>query len=172
MIDIIFIVLLFLIFLIGYSNYENFESSMTEEDELHQSNKLKSLTDNLDENITGTIGDITSMVGDVSSDVPGKVDRTKKWIERCVGSVRHCGQEPYGSTCSRRSCGRVPCGTSCSGSGWRRRCSTRYCTRCHTINYGCLKWRRKCTPTYPVWKCSPSPSGYKSPPGFPSGWRR
>ena len=172
MIDIIFIVLVFLIFLIGSSNYENFESVMTPEDEMYQSNQVTALTDGLDENITGTTTGITTMVNGLSTDIPNKINKNKKYIEGCVGSVRHCGKEPYMGRCSRRPCSRVPCGTSCSGSGWRRRCSTKYCTRCRTIYYGCTKWRNKCTPSYPLWKCSSKPSGYKSPPGFPSGWRR
>ena len=171
MIDIIFIVLLFLVFLIGANNYENFESVMTPEDEMYQSNQVTALTEGLDENITGSVTGISSMAGDITGEID-KITEKKDWIEGCVDYVQHCGKEPYWGRCSRRHCPRVPCGTSCSGSGWRRSCSTKYCTRCRTIYYGCTKWRNKCTPKYPLWKCSSKPSGYKSPPGFPSGWRR
>ena len=171
MLDIIFIILVFLVFLIGANNYESFENDTTQEDVMYQSNQVNALTGGLDENITGTTTGISTMVSDITGEID-KLTEKKEWIEGCVGSVRHCGKEPYMGRCSRRPCSRVPCGTSCSGSGWRRRCSTKYCTRCRTIYYGCTKWRNKCTPSYPVWKCSSKPSGYKSPPGFPSGWRR
>jgi hypothetical protein len=169
MIDIIFIVLLFLVFLVGANNYENFESIMAQEDELYQSNQVTALTEGLDENITGTLTGITNMVGDITGEID-KLTEKKKWIDGCVSYVQHCGKEPYW------------CNGCCKGSGYdcNHRCSRRdslgVCTEVsHDTCYpdiDCWKWRSNCTDKYPLWKCSPKPSGYSTPPGFPSGWRR
>ncbi len=154
MIDIIFIVLLFLVFLVGANNYENFENKATKEDDLYQSNQITALTEGLNENITGTLTGVSTMVGDITGEI-GKITEKKDWIEGCVDYVQHCGQEPYWGTCSKEVC---------VGSGRYRKCKDE--------DYGCTKWRSKCTPKYPLWKCSPKPSGYSTPPGFPSGWSR
>ena len=170
MLDILFIVLVVFVFLIGINyNKEGFE---TQPDDLYQTEPIKSLTKKLNEYLQALISNIGTMVSTISDNITSKANEKINWIKGCVGHVQHCGKQPYWSRCSRRHCPRVPCGTSCSGSGWNRRCSTKYCTRCSTVYYGCTKWRSNCTPKYPLWKCSDKPSGYRSPPGFPSGWRR
>ena len=151
MIDIIFIVLVFFIFLIGFSNYEHFQSNATPEDDLYQTNGLKALTSILDENIPKIYDTIKSMVSGLKGELEGKLNGIKNHIEDCVSYVQHCGKEPYPSTCSKEVCA---------------------FGKCKDVDYGCTKWRSKCTQKYPLWTCSPKPSGYPSPPGFPSGWRR
>lgn len=160
MLDIIFIILVFLVFLIGANNYESFENDNTQEDEMYQSNQVNALTEGLNENITGTVTGISTMVGNITGEID-QITQKKNWIEGCIGHVQHCGKEPYWGNCSRRHCWSYGC-------GWRKTCR-----KCKTVNYGCTKWRSKCTPKYPLWKCSEDkPIGYRSPPSFPSGWRR
>lgn len=158
--DILFLVLLALIFFIGISSYkfESFQS--TPEGQLYQTQTISNITTGVTQNTSNALENISSMVNSVTNDIQSKINSTKEYIEGCVGYVQHCGKEPYWGNCSRRHCWSYGC-------GWRKTCR-----KCKTINYGCTKWRSKCTPKYPLWKCSDKPSGYSTPPGFPSGWRR
>ena len=162
--DILFLALVALIFFIGISTYkfESFQS--TPEGQLYQTQTISNITTRVTQNTSNALEGISSMVNGITNDIQSKINSTKEYIEGCVGYVQHCGKEPYPSTCSREHCWSYKC--KCGFSG----CST--CRDCKTINYGCTKWRSKCTPKYPLWKCSPKPIGYSTPPGFPSGWRR
>ena len=164
MLDIILLVLIFLIFIYGTRTYGFFEKFETPENELYQTENIKYIRDVLDQYLPDIGGKIFDLVSGIGDQIKNKISGSISWIERCIGTVRHCGKEPYWSRCSRRHCWSYKC-----RCGWRG-CKT--CSSCKTVHYGCTKWRNKCTPTYPVWKCSPTPSGYKSPPSFPSGWRR
>jgi hypothetical protein len=169
MLDIILLVLIFLIFIYAVNNYGFFEKFETPENELYQTENIKYIRDVLDQYLPDIGGKIFDIVSGIGEQIKNKISGSIGWIERCAGCVKFCGKEPYWGTCSRRDCARVPCGTSCSGSGINKRCSTKYCTRCHTVYYGCTKWRDKCTPGLPKWNCSPSPSGFSAP-SFPSNW--
>lgn len=164
--DILFLVLVALIFFIGISAYkfESFESTSTPEGQLYQTQTISNITTGVTQNTNNALEGISSMINGITNDIQSKINSTKDYIEGCVSYVQHCGKEPYPSTCSREHCWSYKC--KCGFGG----CST--CRDCKTVNYGCTKWRSKCTPKYPLWTCSPKPSGYSSPPGFPSGWRR
>ncbi len=161
MIDIIFIILVFFVFLIGVNKYENFENDTTPEGEMYQTSQIKKLTGLLDGLTTDIVDEVKTIKGKFTGEID-KIVAKKNWIESCVGCVKFCGKEPYWGTCSRRHCWSYSC--DCS---WNSGCST--CEKCETINYGCTKWRDKCTPNLPKWNCSLNPSGF-SLPTFPSGW--
>ncbi len=165
MLDILFIVLVVFVFLIGISRTkEGFE---TQPDDLYQTEPIKSLTEKLNEYLQALILSIETMLNGIAGNIESNVSDKMGWIKSCVGCVKFCGKEPYWGTCSRTECPSVPCGESCSGTP--PSCSTKYCTRCATVNYGCTQWRDKCTPKFPKWKCSPNPSGFNIP-SFPTSW--
>ena len=159
--DILFLALVALIFFIGISAYkfESFESTSTStstpEGQLYQTQTISNITTGVTQNTNNALEGISSMINGITNDIQSKINSTKDYIEGCVSYVQHCGKEPYWGTCSKEVC---------AGSGRFRKCKD--------VDYGCTKWRSKCTPKYPLWTCSPKPSGYPSPPGFPSGWRR
>lgn len=167
MIDIIFIILVFFVFLIGVNKYENFENDTTTEPDLHQTSQIKTVTGLLDKSTIDIVEDVKTIKGKFTGAID-QITQKKNSIEGCIGCVKYCGKEPY--WCHNCCDGpRYPCNWGCTKKKLGKCVRWGHRSTCPSKK-GCEKWRDKCGPNLPKWKCSEGTPSDFSTPSPPTRW--